>query len=165
MTVQTAYSTEHGVAYAGMPADLQLLNTVSRLNSTGDVIPYGYGVVTDDTVTGDQDAMRLPTENDVYSQFNGIVMYEINRAQADGAVAGAVDNNFGTVITEGVVWTLAVVAVTKDDPVYLRIFTSDIGRFTNVADGGNTILITGAKWVSTTGAVNTLAKISLGLGG
>ena len=51
MAVQTTYATSHNAAYAGMLADEQLFNTVSKLNkSTTVTIPYGYGVVTDGDV-------------------------------------------------------------------------------------------------------------------
>ena len=56
MAVQTTYATSHNAAYAGMLADEQLFNTVSKLNKSSSVtIPYGYGVVTD----GD-DGAKLP---------------------------------------------------------------------------------------------------------
>ena len=47
MSVQNTYGIEHGIAYAGMVADMQLVNSVSRLNKTGSVIEYGKGVVSD----------------------------------------------------------------------------------------------------------------------
>ena len=149
-----------------MVADLQLLNTVSRLNATGATIAYGKGVVTDTSVTGDNDAMRLPVLADsanIALIFNGVVMYEINRAQADGAVAGAVDENFGTVATEGVLWVVVQEAVAKDDPVSLRINGGDEGDFQTTADANN-ILIAGAKFLNAAG-IGELAKISFGLGG
>ena len=167
MSVQTTYSTEHGVAYAGMLADLQLANTVSRINGTGATIAYGKGVVTDATITGATPGMKLPvgTETDD-STFNGVVMYEINRAQADDDIAGATDNQIGTVITEGVIWVLATETVAVDEPAFLRVGATNKGDFSNAAGAGVTLSVAlhNAKFL-TAGVSGDLVKISLGLGG
>ncbi len=164
MTVQTSYSIDHGEAYEGMPVDLELCNTVSRLNKSGVVIPYGHGVVTED-----DNSARLPTAGDTAEAFNGSVMRELNRAYTDGQTFGALDGRDMTVITHGAVWGRALAAVTKDDPVYLVVSDgtgTNQGKFTNVVGAGATLAveIIGAKWVSSAGA-GDLAKISLGLGG
>lgn len=169
MTVQTAYSTEHGVSYPGMPADLQLLNTKTGLNSTGADIPFGKGVYTDTSDTPDiVDAIRLPVVADTDdAAFEGVLMYEINRAQADGVtVASAPDGRDASVITHGVVWVLAAVDITKNDPVFIRTSVALNGDFTNIAGGALTegVAITGAKFVSSALAGEQV-KISLGLGG
>lgn len=161
MTVQTTYSTTHNEAYAGMIADSQLKNTISKLNKSGAIIPYGKGVVSDG-----EDASLLPDSGSVAKEFNGVCVYEVNRAQADGAVAGAVIGQDFTVMTEGVIWVTARATVAKDDPVFLRVGATTPGDFSNVVGSGGTlaIAITGAKFL-TGGATGELVKISLGLGG
>lgn len=163
MTVQTNYGIDHGVAYAGMVADMQLVNAVSRLNNTAATIPYGKGVVTG-SVEG---AMALPTAVTTVAQVTGILQYELNRAQADGGVAGAVVNQDASVVTDGVVWADNLVAVVQDDPVYLRIGATDTGSWSNVVGAGATLglLIPGAKWVSTQATVGGLARIKFTVGG
>lgn len=164
MTVQTTYSIDHAAALEGMLADQQLANIVSKLNKSGVTIPYGLGVVSD----GDN-AAQLPAAADTANLFNGVVMRELNRALADGDTFGAPDDRDMSVITEGVVWVKANLAVTKDDPVWLIISdgTGTVqGEFSNVVGAAATlaVLIPNAKWVSSAGT-GALAKISLGLGG
>lgn len=161
MTVQsaTSYSTTHGAAYAGMLADQQLYNTVSKLNkSTTVTIPFGRGVVTD----GD-DGAKLPVPGSTAVQFVGITMRELTRAYREGDVFGAVPIRDFAVITQGVVWVPAAVTVAKDDPVYMVLAD---GTFSNVIGTGATlaVLVNNAKWVSSA-ATGVLAKISLGIGG
>lgn len=161
MTVQsaTSYSTTHGAAYAGMLADQQLYNTVSKLNkSTTVTIPFGRGVVTD----GD-DGAKLPVSGSTAAQFVGITMRELTRAYREGDVFGAVPVRDFAVITQGVVWVPAAVTVAKDDPVYMVLAD---GTFSNVIGTGATlaVLVNNAKWVSSA-ATGVLAKISLGIGG
>jgi hypothetical protein len=161
MTVQsaTSYSTTHGAAYAGMLADQQLYNTVSKLNkSTTVTIPFGRGVVTD----GD-DGAKLPVSGSTAAQFVGITMRELTRAYREGDVFGAVPVRDFAVITQGVVWVPAAVTVAKDDPVYMVLAD---GTFSNVvgADATLAVLVNDAKWVSSA-AAGVLAKISLGIGG
>lgn len=173
MSVQTTYKTYHGRAFKGMPADLQLCNTVSRLNATGSNIPYGKGVVTDDTaVTGDDTrdtlAIRLPVAGDTEaaSIFNGVLMRELNQAFGENEAFGLQDKRTGTVVSTGVIWVMAVEDVAKDDPVFLRIGATDAGDFSNAAGTGATLSveIPGAKWLNDATAGN-LAKISLTIGG
>lgn len=163
MSVQTTYSTEHAVAYAGMKADAQLCNVVSKLNKTGATIAYGLGVVSDG-----EDGAKLPTNTSTGAEFIGVVMYETNRAQADGAVAGIPQDRDGSVITQGVVWVEVLDTVAKDAPVYLRVGATGNGKFSGVAgtDGGadEGQLITNAKFL-TGGDAGDLVKISLGIGG
>jgi hypothetical protein len=150
-----------------MLADLQLMNTVSRINDTGAVIAYGKGVVTDATVVGDTPGMKLPVGDETDDlTFNGVVMYEINRAQADGDIAGATDNQLGTVITEGVVWVVATETVAVDEPVWLRVGATNKGDFTNAVGTGVTLSVAlhNAKFL-TAGVSGDLVKIALGLGG
>lgn len=161
MTVQsaTSYSTTHGAAYAGMLADQQLYNTVSKLNkSTTVTVPFGRGVVTD----GD-DGAKLPVSGSTAAQFVGITMRELTRAYREGDVFGAVPVRDFAVITRGVVWVPAAVTVAKDDPVYMVLAD---GTFSNVIGTGATlaVLVNNAKWVSSA-AAGVLAKISLGIGG
>ena len=164
MSVQTSYAINHAAAYAGMVFSLEAYNTISKLNKGAAVIPHGLGVVTD----GDNGA-KLPVSGSTAAQFNGVVMYEINRAQKDGDVSGVTPGQDYTVITHGEVYVKANVAVVKDDPVFLIVSTgsgTSQGEFSNVIGSGDTlgVAITGAKWTSSADA-GALAKISFGIGG
>ena len=170
MTVQsaTSYLTEHQAAYAGMLADLQLYNTISKLNKTAATIPYGKGVVSED-----EDGAQLPSSGDTALQFTGVVMYEINRAQLDATIPGVtpgeagipVDRD-GTIITHGVEWVVAAGTVAKDDQAFLRLGATNNGDFANAAGSGATesVSIPNAKFL-TGGDVGDLVQLSLGVGG
>lgn len=161
MAVQTSYSIDHNAAIKGMVADQQVCNAVSKLNKGASVIPYGVGVVTDG-----EDGGALPVPASTADEFIGVVMYEINRAQADGAVAGIPENRDGSIVTHGVIWVEALATVAKDDDVFLRVGATDTGNFSNVASSGATlgVQIPGAKFL-TGGDAGDLVKISLGIGG
>ena len=165
MTVQTNYTTEHAQALAGMVFSLEVYNTVSKLNKGVAVIPHGLGVVTD----GDNGA-KSPISSSLATQFNGVVMYEINRARKDGDAVGAAVGQDFTVVTQGEVWVTADLQVSKDDPVFLIVSDgtgAKQGLFSNVIGAAATlaVLIPGAKWTSSTTGATQLAKISLGIGG
>lgn len=164
MSVQGGNAINHGAAYAGMPADGQLGNDVSKLNKGTVGIPFGYGVITDG-----EDGAKLPVAGATAAQFVGIVKRELNRAYTDLEVFGAQAKRDMTVRTTGVVWVTAFVAVTKDQPVYLIVGDgtgTNQGKFTNIVGAAGTlaVLIPNAKWVSSAGA-GALAKISLNIGG
>lgn len=165
MSVQTTYSTKHGAAYAGLLADQQLSNTVSKLNkSTTVTIPFGYGVVTD----GD-DGAKLPVAASTAAQFIGVARYELNRAYTDGQTLGAVPQKDFSVVTRGVIWVTAAANVSKDDSVYVIVGDgtgTNQGKFSNAAGTGATaaVAVANAKWLDTVSS-GALARISLSIGG
>lgn len=161
MSVQTTYSINHGVAYAGMVADAELCNAVSKLNKGTTTIPYGLGLVTDG-----EDGAKIPVPASTADEFVGVAMYELNRAQADGDVAGITAKRDGSVVTHGVIWVEALVTVAKDDDVFVRVGATDPGKFSNVVGTGATlgVQVPNAKFL-TGGTAGDLVKISLGLGG
>ena len=162
MSVQGGNAIDHGFAYAGMVADLQLVNGVSKLNKSETIyIPYGSGVVTD----GDNGA-KLPVAGSLAPEFNGVVKYELNRARTDQNLTGAIPLYDMTVITQGVVWVKVLDTVAKDAPVYLRVGATGNGTFSGIVGTGVTlgVLLPNVKFV-TGGTAGQLVKISLGLGG
>ena len=164
MPVQGGNAINHDVAYAGMVADGEICNAVSKLNKGTVNIPFGYGVISD----GD-DGAKAPAAGTVAKSFIGIVKRELNRAYTAAEAVGAVAKMDMTVVTTGVVWATAFAAVAKDDPVFLIIGDgtgTNQGKLTNVAGATATlaIQIPNAKWVSTATA-GALAKISLNIGG
>lgn len=158
MAVQTVYSRYMGEALDGMKADMEAYNTVSKLNKSDAVIPFGVAVFTD----GD-DGMAVAGANSTAAEFIGITMRELTRAYTDAQIAGgigALPARDNAVMTMGVIWVSPAVAVAKDDPVYV---VKESGLFTNVV-GTDNILISNAKFVSTAVA-GARAKISLVIGG
>jgi len=154
MSVQTNYSLEHNEAYQGQVADLQLANTISKLNKSGANIPFGYGVVRD----GD-DAAMLAGAVFTADQIVGISVRELNHAYADAEVVGAKDKRDFTVMTLGSIWVTAVNAVVPGDDVFI----GQDGTIRNVNTGG-AVQMPNAKFTTTATAGN-LAKISIVVGG
>ncbi len=161
MSVQGGNAIDHGFAYAGMVADLQLCNGVSKLNKGTENIPYGSGVVTDG-----EDGAKLPVPASTPSEFVGVAKYELNRAHLDSAPNGATPLFDMTVVTFGVIWVKVLDTVAKDDAVYLRVGTTGNGEFSGVVGTAATlgILVPNARFL-TAGDAGDLVKISLGLGG
>lgn len=163
MPVQGGNAIDHNAALAGMVADLRPCATVSKLNGTGSSIPFGTAVVSD----GD-DGMKVPVAASTAANFIGAVKRELNRANVDGDV-GATDGYDATVVTHGVIWVTARVAVAKDDPVYVVVSDgtgTNQGEWSNVVGAAATLAvqITDAKWLTSAGA-GELAQVSLGIGG
>lgn len=160
MPVLGGNAIDHGVAYAGQVADLQLCNTVSKLNKGAVGIAYGKGVVTDG-----EDGAKLPLPASTAAQFVGVVKYELNRARTATEV-GAVAKYDMTVVTKGVIWVTVLDTVAKDAPVYLRVGATGAGDFSGIVGAAGTlgVLVANAKFL-TGGDAGDLVKISLGLGG
>lgn len=160
MPVQGGNAIDHGVAYAGMVADLQRCNAVSKLNKDTLGIDYGKGVVTDG-----EDGAKLPLSNSTANQFVGVVKYELNRARTS-TETGATAGYDMTVVTHGVIWVNVLDTVAKDAPVYLRVGATDAGDFSGIEGAAATlgVLLPDAKFL-TGGDAGDLVKISLGLGG
>lgn len=161
MAVQGGYTINHRAALAGMVADGQLCNTVSKLNKSDTVyIPWGSGVVSDG-----ENGAELPGSSSTAAEFNGVVKYELNRAHADGT-SGAIPLYDMTVVTTGAIWVNALDTVDKDDAVYLRVGATGAGSFSGIAGTGATagVLVPNAKFL-TGGEAGDLVKISLVVGG
>ncbi len=160
MAVIGGNTIDHGVAYAGQVADLQLRNKISKLNQTGTSITYGKGLVTED-----EQSAQLPVPASTVAEFNGILVYELNRARQDGET-GAPTGYDMTLLTEGVIWVKVLDTVAKDDPVYLRVGATDAGDFSGIVGTGATlgVALPNTKFL-TAGEAGDLVKISLGLGG
>jgi hypothetical protein len=161
MSVQGGYTLNHNAAFAGMVADGQLLNSISKLNKGTINIAYGKGVVTD----GEYGA-KLPTGASTAAQFNGVVKYELNRAHTAAAPDGAIPDFDMTVVSSGVIWVYTLDTVAKDAPVYLRVGATGAGDFSGVVGTGVTlgVLIPNAKFI-TGGTAGQLVKISFNVGG
>lgn len=160
MSVIGGNTIDHGKAYAGMVADGELVNAVSRLNKGTTSIPYGKGVVTDG-----EGAAKLPVPASTAAQFNGVVKYELNRAHRDGET-GAPANYDMTVVTLGSIYVKVLDTVAKDAPVYLRVGATGAGDFSGIVGTADTlgVLIPNAKFTSG-GAAGSLVKIALTIGG
>ena len=95
MAVQTTYTLDHAEAYAGMKADQQVFNAVSKTNLGAVNIGFGKAIVTD-TETGG----KVCVAASIAKNFIGVSMRELNRAIADGDSLGAVPDNDFSIFTK-----------------------------------------------------------------
>ena len=107
MPITGGYTLNHGDRYAGMVVDSQVNNSVSKLNKTGSVIPFGRFVVRDG-----EDAIKEVTHVTVAGDIVGVLRRELNRAQSDGADSGAPDDRDASVLTVGTIYVETLGAVT-----------------------------------------------------
>lgn len=162
MTVQASYSTTHAAAYAGMIADQQLLNTVSKVNTeVSATIEYGKGVVRDG-----ENGAKLPTSGSVTADFVGVVMRELNRAYADGATFGAPVDTDLTAVTSGGIWVKSASdGVVPGEAAFLRVGATNTGDFANAAGSSGTLSVAITGKFLTAGDTGDLVKLSLVIGG
>jgi hypothetical protein len=161
MAITGGYSIDHNAAYAGMMADGQLANVISKLNTETANIPFGKGVVADGI-----EGAKLPTAATVAADFVGVAYYELNRAYADADTFGAVVDRDFSVTTVGPIWVLAAEAVTARQPVFLRVGSTNTGDFAAAAGTGATLSveIPNAKFL-TSADEGELVKVSFVVGG
>lgn len=159
--VMTSYGLNHDKAYAGMVADGELANIISKLNVSDVTIKYGKAVVRD----GETGA-RYPADDGTADKFVGVAVRELNRSYADGQVFGAVPHKDFSVITAGVIWVTAAETVTLGAPAFFRVGATGNGDFAMAEGAGATlaVAIPNAKFVSA-GNAGDLVKLSIVVGG
>lgn len=159
--VAASYSINHGKAFAGMIADGQLANIISKLNTGAAVIPYGKAVFRDG-VAGAKAGTAASTAED----FVGFAVRELNRSYVDTAGFGALPAKDFSVLTTGPIWVVAAEAVVAGKPVFVRVGATGTGNVAAAEGAAATlaVAIPGAKFVSTA-AAGELVQLSLVVGG
>lgn len=158
--VQASYNLNHNAAFAGMVADGQAENIVSKLNSTVATIPYGKGVVRDGEFS-----VGTITTGTVATDFVGVAVRELNRSYNIGDDFGAVPNKDFSVMTMGAIWVyVRDEAVVPGNPVALIINAVNPGDFKTTAGALDAVTIPGAKFLTAANA-DGLAKVSFVVGG
>jgi hypothetical protein len=172
--VQGNYPQELVVGHEGMLADLQAYVSRSYRNQTGACIPFGRLLQTDnDPTTNDVYAVELAAGADNIvgisidsltfeavekknSHYTGIPTWLREDAEGESHV-GYPDKQTLNVMSKGVIWVYTVEAVSLGDDVRAFIADysattsgADIGRFGSSAVASNTVLISGARWLSET---------------
>jgi len=169
MPITGGYTLNHGDRYAGMVVDSELNNSVSKLNDTGAVIPWGRFVARDGSTKFK--AVGIGT---VAADIIGVLRRELNRAQADGDANGAPDERDAAVLTTGTIYVETLGAVTAGGDVYAvvgasgepdtpaakpGIASADAGAAATLA-----VKVPNAKFLETTSAAGIVA-VSLVIGG
>lgn len=166
MPITGGYTINHGDRYAGMVVDAEVNNSVSKLNKSGAVVPWGLFVSRD----GD-DGFAPVDDTTTAPDVIGVLRRELNRAQLDGATGGAPADRDASVLTAGTIYVPTLDAVSAGQPVYAVIGTdaapaATAGIANNAAGTAATtgVLIPGAKFIETTTGAG-LAAVSLVIGG
>lgn len=144
--LQTAYTDQVAPGYAGMVANAETSNRITRTNEDSAGLPFGRPVFRG---AGDHGCTAT-----VGAGLLGIAIAH----ETLGLLAGATPDAFPQyasvpIMTMGVIWVNAAVAVAKGDQAY----ATSAGAITN-ASSGNTIL-TGWFFDTTTAAAG-LAKLA-----
>lgn len=160
---QTSYSLQHAKAVAGMVADAQASNTISKVNKSAQTLQYGRFVAR----AGD-DGMNPLLANSTATDVLGVLRYEVNRAQGvTGDVVGVPVDRDGAVLTMGTIWVESIGTVAAGSPVYAVVAQGDdTGKAAGAAGSGDTlaVAVTGAIFAEAAVA-GQLAKVSLKVGG
>ncbi|UDL93968.1 DUF2190 domain-containing protein [Lichenihabitans sp. PAMC28606] len=147
--VQTAYSNAQAPAYLGMVANGEwVTNVISRIVDPASATPINFG----DVVLQGASEQLVVSANGATGAFRGLALR--NPTLPPGNSDQYLATNSIAVLTKGVIWVNAAVAVTPGQPA----FVTAAGLLTNVSTS-NTALV-GAIWDSgTTGS--GLAKLRL----
>lgn len=160
---QTAYTINHDKAIAGMVADGEVNNTISKVNKSAQVLQYGRFVAR----AGD-DGMNPLAADTTAANVLGVLRYEVNRAQGlQAAVAGVPSDRDGSVLTMGTVYVETIAAVTAGAPVFAVVAqNANTGKAAGAvgADATLAVAVTGATFAESA-ASGKLVKVSLKVGG
>ncbi len=147
--VQTSYATFQSAAFLGMIANGEwVTNIVSRVVDPAAAVPVNFG----DPVVQGASEQTVVSANGGTGVFRGIAI-------RDATLPPTASDQYAAtmtvgVVTKGVVWVNATLAVSPGQPA----FFTPAGLLTNVATG-NTV-IAGALWESATAGIG-LAKLRL----
>lgn len=145
--LQTAYTDQVAPGYAGMVANGETSNRITRTIEDAAGIAFGKPAYAG---AGDHGCTLTGTA----ATFLGITIAH----ETLGLIAGQTPDVFPQfasvpIMTQGVIWAVAAAAVAKRDPVY----ATAAGTFTNVSTGNVAL----AGWVfDTTAASGALVKLA-----
>lgn len=161
-TVQLAYANTPSNPKPGTLGDTGIKRVSTAINQTVLAI-FGTIVVADPAVV--QGWKYATSQGDVNKGVLGMVLrtsaIESRRDLAPPSYDLGVPAN---ILEFGNAWSASEVAVLKHDPVYVRVVANGalntLGALRNDADGGNAILVTGAKWLDDA-AENVASRVEL----
>lgn len=163
---QSAYTLYHAKYLAGMVADGEVNNNISKVNVSAQTLQYGRFVAR----FGDTGMNPLLSSTTV-ANILGVVRYELNRAQGlTGDVAGVPPDRDGTVLTMGAIAVESVTNAVAGAPVYVIVgdgsSDTNLGKVANVAGtAANTALAFPGAIYAEAAVAGQLVKITLKVGG
>ena len=148
--VQTSYPTTLAPAYPGMVANGEwVTNVVSRIVDPASVTPVNFG----DPVLQGAAEQLVVSGNGGSGAFRGVAVRD--PTLPPGNADQYLPTNSIAVLTKGVIWVQAAVAVGPGQPAYVTA----AGAYTNVSTGNTAV--PNAMWDSATTGPG-LAKLRLG---
>lgn len=157
---QTSYSNTYTAGFEGMLADGGSPDIISKVNgeASTDLI-FGRGVR--ETSAG---AVNFSAAGQA---LLGVPVH-MQKDAASLAGSGAIPpKETFNVLRRGRIWVKAEQAVAVGDPVYVRHTvnggTTAVGRFRKDIDTANAILISNARWASTTSGADQMAVLEINL--
>lgn len=159
---QTSYSLQRAKAVAGMLADSEVNNNISKVNNSAQTIQYGRFVARD----GDTGMLPLAAATTAQNIL-GVTRYEVNRAQGlTGNVVGVPPERDGTVVTMGAIYVESIVTAVAGAPAFAVVAQgSDTGKVSNAAGADATLAVAVQGIYAEAATAGQLAKISLRIGG
>lgn len=160
------YRIDHAPLVAGMIAEGQVNNNVSKVNKSAQTVAFGRFVA-----RMDDDGFMPLTDASELEDIVGVVRYELNRAFMPDAFVGAPVDRDATIITMGAVAVETLTTVANGDPVYVIVGdgTGDLQNVGKVSNAAGTAAATGvllpdAKFIRSGGA-GSIVVISMKVGG
>jgi len=156
--MQTDY-TGMAKGVEGGLADSGLTDKITRRCAT--IVKFGYGLIQ----TAVEGVAALPSATGFV--FEGVaVMVHKAKPNSTGVGQYEIDEAI-TTLRKGRIWVLAEEVVNPSSPVYLRhtvnAGTTAPGRFRASADTARADLISNARWLTTTTAIDQLALLEINL--
>lgn len=155
MAITGGYTLNHGKAYAGMLADGEVNNTVTRINNTASAIPYGVFVAAD----GFNGFKPVAAGAEII----GVTRRQLDQATPYGGKFEAQPTKDAGIVTLGSIWVQTTETFTRGDLVGVNTTAgADLGKAIIAADADAALL--GATVVDFDAAAG-LVQISLKIGG
>jgi hypothetical protein len=157
---QTSYSNSYTAAFEGMLADGAEPDIISKVNGEAatDLI-FGRGVR--ETAAG---AVNISAAGQT---LLGVAVFEQKDTAALSGSGAIKPKETFNVLRKGRIWVKAEQAIVVGDPVYVRHTvnggTTAVGRFRKDIDTANAILISNARWASTTSGADQMAVLEINL--
>lgn len=163
--MQTSYDVLPAPAMAGLIADMQNIDVISRRLDVA--VPFGVFVAkgaTERPAAGiDAGSAKLPTLTG--DQILGVVVFEQNKPGKNLASNLALEaNDVASILRQGVIWVICEKAVNEGDPVFVRHAANggntQLGAVTDTDDTTFTSLLANARFAATTAAAG-IAPVEL----
>ncbi|MDY8108265.1 hypothetical protein U0C82_03760 [Fulvimarina sp. 2208YS6-2-32] len=148
MALQTTYLDDMPVAYAGMVANTELADIISRTVEDA-ALPFGKAVT-----QGTGDKSVHPTTTGDASTLGVSVL---SNATENSTVNGYPQGDTAAILIKGVIWVTADGAVAAGDDVTVTVAT---GAYGTKAAGAGVLAVPNARW-ETSAADGALAQLRL----